>query len=58
MTSLLSKNDGEQEWMNRRKIMLSYDDVPRDKLKTLSNGSRSTYSWSTDMGKNVGRIVV
>lgn len=38
--------------------MLSYDDTPRDKLETPPNGSRSTYSWSMDMGKNVGGVVV
>lgn len=58
MTSLLSKNDGEQGWVNRRKIMLSYDDTPRDKLETPPNGSRSTYAWSMDMGKKVGVVVV
>lgn len=40
--------------MNKRKIILSYDDTLIDKLKTLHNGRSSSYSLSMDMGKNVG----
>lgn len=40
------ESEDEQE-----KKMLSYNDIPRDKLETLHDGSRSTYSWSMDMRK-------